>query len=354
MSLEFIKPDSNINFIGNRHLAFAASGLMILISVISMFWHRGLNLGVDFRGGLLLQIRLADPAAGGEPLRAVLTEAGYDVSGVQSFGGQDDGEWLVNVSGGPEVEGRTFAQGAIDALNSSLGEDKLEIRREEMVGPKVGDDLQQKALYAIFYSILMIIIYISGRFEQKWGSSAVFVGVLLGVIYLVGLFKVGVGILIITALLVTGVTCYFLKFSFALGGIIALAHDVVITTGVFSLLNKEITLSFVAAILTIIGYSLNDSIIVFDRLRENTQRNRKLGLPHLINRSINDTLSRTILTSGTTMLALISLFFLGGPVNQDFALALIVGIAVGTYSSIFIASPLLMLWEKKPAKTAVA
>jgi preprotein translocase SecF subunit len=138
-----------------------------------------------------------------------------------------------------------------------------------------------------------------------------------------------------------------MRFSFALGGIIALLHDVIITTGIFSLLNKEITLSFVAAVLTIIGYSLNDSIIVFDRIRENTRRMRRAVYPSIINRSINETLSRTILTSGTTIMALLSLYFLGGPVNRDFALAITIGITVGTYSSIFIASPLLLLWEKK-------
>jgi preprotein translocase subunit SecF len=230
-----------------------------------------------------------------------------------------------------------------------LGKTNVNVRREEMVGPKVGQDLRQKALYAIFYSLLIIIIYISGRFEKKWFISAAFVAILLGVIYLVSLFGVGVGTLIITAVIVTLVTCYFLKFTFALGGILALIHDVIITTGVFSILDKEITLSFVAAILTIIGYSLNDSIIVFDRIRENTQKTRKADFSQLINRSINETLSRTILTSGTTILALISLYFLGGPVNRDFALALLIGVSVGTLSSIFIASPILLLWEKKKA-----
>jgi preprotein translocase subunit SecF len=182
--------------------------------------------------------------------------------------------------------------------------------------------------------------------------SFLFAAILLGIVNLVGLFKVGVGSLIITALMVTIITCYFMRFSFALGGIIALLHDIIITVGIFSLLNKEITISFVAAILTIIGYSLNDSIIVFDRIRENRRRNRKQDYPLLINRSINETLSRTILTSGTTILALLSLYFLGGPVNKDFALAITIGIVVGTYSSIFIASPLLLLWEKAPRTEA--
>ncbi|MDR3135135.1 MAG: protein translocase subunit SecF [Deltaproteobacteria bacterium] len=357
MPFELIKPNSNFNFIGNRYKAFAVSGLLVIVSLLSIVYHKGLNLGVDFKGGLLLQFRLTeDPGA--EALRELFSQANFTISSLQSFGetGEDarnqyQNEYLVNISEGPvSAEGQNLSQLAVEALNKGLGQ-QVDVRREEMVGPKVGQDLRQKALYAIYYSILIIIIYISGRFEKKWGTSALFVGILLGVIYLVGLFGVGVGALIIVALIVTLVTCYFLQFSFALGGIIALIHDVIITTGIFSLLNKEITLSFVAAILTIIGYSLNDSIIVFDRIRENSQKNRKGDYASLINKSINETLSRTILTSGTTILALLSLYFLGGPVNRDFALALLIGIMVGTMSSIFLASPILLLWEKKkPAK----
>jgi preprotein translocase subunit SecF len=349
MSIELIKPNSNFNFIGNRHKAFALSAALILISIASLVYHRGLNLGVDFRGGLLLQFRL-DQDPGAEELRRLFSEAGFAVSSLQGFG--DDGdEYLANLSAGPAAEGQNLSKAAVALLEGGLGQNKVEVRREEMVGPKVGQDLQQKALYAIYYSILIIIIYISGRFEKKWGTSALFVGILLGVIYLVGLLGVGVGHLIVVALIVTLITCYYLKFSFALGGIIALIHDVIITVGLFSLLDKEITLSFVAAVLTIIGYSLNDSIIIFDRIRENSQKGRKLDHATLINKSINETLSRTILTSGTTIMALASLYVLGGPVNRDFALALLVGVTVGTFSSIFLAAPILLLWEKaKPGR----
>jgi preprotein translocase subunit SecF len=351
MSLEIFKPGINFNFIGNRYKAFALSGLLIAVSVVSMIAHRGLNLGVDFRGGLLIHARLLeDPGA--ERLREVLSGSGLAVSSLQGLGASGDGEYLVNISGGEAAPGRTLAQTAVDALEAALGADKVEILREEMVGPKVGEDLKQKALYAIYYSLLMIIIYISGRFQKKWWASAAFVGILLGIVYLAGLVGVGVGALIIVALIVTLITCYILKFSFAMAGIVAVVHDVIVTAGVFSLLDKEITISFVAAILTIVGYSLNDSIIVFDRIRENSQKHRKSDYPALINRSINETLSRTVLTSGTTLLALLSLYFLGGPVNRDFALALLVGIAVGTFSSIFIASPMLLLWDKKKAAAA--
>ncbi|MDR0550277.1 MAG: protein translocase subunit SecF [Deltaproteobacteria bacterium] len=345
MSLEIIKPGVNINFVGRRYYAFVISGLLILASIVSVVWRQGLNLGVDFKGGLNLQILLTDPNVKAENLRDILGAGGLVVSSLQNFG-ENQREYLINIQ--PQGEGVNLSKKTLEVLTAALGVDNVELRREEMVGPKVGDDLRQKALYAIYYSILMIIIYISGRFEQKWGTSALFMAILIGVVYLVSLFGVGVGVLIIVALIVTLITCYVLKFSYALGSILALIHDVVITVGVFSFFDKEITLSFVAAILTIIGYSLNDSIIVFDRIRENLRRPKAKGdLATIINRSVNETLSRTILTSGTTLMAVLSLFFLGGPVNQDFALALFIGMTVGTFSSVFVASPLLLLWEKK-------
>ncbi|MDR2142621.1 MAG: protein translocase subunit SecF [Deltaproteobacteria bacterium] len=349
MSLEIVKPGVNINFVGNRYYAFLISGLLLLASITSIIWHQGLNLGVDFRGGLNLQILLTDPNVEADEIRRILTEGGIEISSLQDFG-QGEREYLINIPPADDNTGErelNLSQKVMGLLNGALG-DKVELRREEMVGPKVGGDLRQKALYAIYYSILMIIIYISGRFEQKWGSSAMFMAILIGVIYLMSLFGLGVGTLIVIALIVTLITCYVMRFSYALGSILALIHDVVITVGIFSILNKEITLTFVAAILTIIGYSLNDSIIVFDRIRENLRRLKgKTDLATTINKSVNETLSRTILTSGTTMMAVISLYFLGGPVNQDFALALFIGMTVGTFSSVFIASPLLLLWEKK-------
>ncbi|MDR1081280.1 MAG: protein translocase subunit SecF [Deltaproteobacteria bacterium] len=345
MTVELIKPGVNVDFIGNRKWAFLFSGAMILISVISIIAHKGLNLGVDFQGGSLIQARFAEDSATPYAVREALAEAGFNVSSVQYYGEGGEREYLINVQNS-EGSGDTGLSGrVVDALSAAFGADGVEIRRQEMVGPKVGADLRQKALYAVYYSVLIIIIYITGRFEKRWGTAVLFASILIGAIYLVSLFGVGVGTLIITSLIVTCITCYFMRFTFALGGILALMHDVIITTGAFSLLDKEITLSFVAAILTIIGYSLNDSIIVFDRIRENHARNRRGDYPLIINRSINETLSRTILTSGTTLMALFSLYFLGGPVNKDFALALTIGITVGTFSSIFIASPILLLWE---------
>jgi preprotein translocase subunit SecF len=346
MSVEIIKPGVNVDFIGSRRWAFLFSGLLIAASIVSIIAHKGLNLGVDFQGGSLIQARFANENVTAEVVRDRLSEAGLAVSSIQDYGEGGDREYLINVhndagSGDASLSGRTVA-----ALTSAFGKDGVDIRRQEMVGPKVGADLRQKALYAVYYSVLIIIIYITGRFEKRWGTALLFAAILLGIVNIVSLFKVGVGTLIITAIIVTCITCYFMRFTFALGGIIALIHDVTITAGIFSILDKEITLSFVAAILTIIGYSLNDSIIVFDRVRENRARNRRSDYQVVINRSINETLSRTILTSGTTLLALFSLYFLGGPVNRDFALALTIGITIGTFSSIFIASPILLIWDR--------
>jgi preprotein translocase subunit SecF len=255
MSLELIRPGTNFSFIGYRYYAFAFSGLMILVSILSIAFHGGLNLGVDFQGGLLIQARFSDPAVTPDSVWETFAASPFAVSSVQDFGQSGDTEYLINLNATGDAPDGDLSLLASAVLNERYGADKVEIRRQEMVGPKVGADLRQKALYAIFYAILIIIIYISGRFEKRWGTPLLFCAILLGVIYLVSLFAVGVGALIITALIVTVITCYFMKFSFALGGILALLHDIIITTGAFSLMGKEITLSFVAAVLTIIGYS---------------------------------------------------------------------------------------------------
>jgi len=190
-------------------------------------------------------------------------------------------------------------------LAATYGKDKFEVRRVEIVGPKVGKDLRQKGINAMRIAMIGILLYITWRFE----------------------------------------------FRYAIGAIIALIHDVIITVGVFSLLDKEFTLPIIAALLTIIGYSLNDTIVVFDRIRENIRKTRKQSLREIINSSINQVLSRTVLTSVTTLLVVLALFFLGGAVIHDFAFALLVGILIGTYSSVFIASPTILAWETfKPTK----
>lgn len=219
-----------------------------------------------------------------------------------------------------------------------------------MVGPKVGEDLRQKALFAIFYAILFIAIYISGRFELKWLMSIIMALSLAFVVYVTSSFGMPVTWLIVIALIVTLGLCWFLKLKYALGAIIALVHDVIITIGAFALTEREISLSIIAALLTIVGYSLNDTIIVFDRIRENLKRFRRRPFEAIMNKSINETLSRTILTSTTTLVVVLALFILGGGVIHDFAFAMLVGVIVGTYSSVFVASPIILIWESKFTK----
>jgi preprotein translocase subunit SecF len=240
-----------------------------------------------------------------DSIRSVLKDIELSDSTIQEFGAPDT--ILIRVG---SADGELEEMGARikSALEEKQGFSGIIIERVEMVGPKVGKDLRMKALLAILYAIIGIVIYISWRFELQYAVAA----------------------------------------------IIALLHDVLITMGAFSLLDKEFTLVIVAAFLTIIGYSLNDTIVVFDRIRENTRRKSKESLKDIINSSINQTLSRTLLTSGTTLLVVVALFFLGGEIIHDFSFALLVGVVVGTYSSIFIASVFLVYWEsrahpKKPA-----
>ena len=353
MFRQVIKPGINIDFIGYRRTAFAISALVILICLGSIFF-KGLVLGIDFAGGLLVQAQFSQ-TTNPEDIRLAISKAQLPNPSIQSFGGEGDNEFLINLQiddisaegvAQEGTQGATLSGLVSEALVSKFGADQVEIRREEMVGAKVGDDLREKALSALYYSILMVLIYISGRFEQKWGTSAAMVAALLLAVYLAQLIGVDTIYRIALAVLVTVILCYFLKFKYALGAILALLHDVIITVGVFSLLDKEITLSFVAAILTIAGYSLNDTIIIYDRIRERTFGVRNEDYPSSINRSINETLSRTVLTSGSTLLVVFALYFLGGEVNRDFALALLIGISVGTLSSIFISASVLLFWSQ--------
>jgi len=226
----------------------------------------------------------------------------------------------------------------------------VEIRRVEMVGPQVGQDLREKALFAMFYALLFITIYISGRFELKWMISGIMTTALIGAVYVFTLLNVSIPWLIVGALIVTLVLFWFLELKYAMGAIAALVHDVTITVGIFSILDKEFTLAIIAALLTIIGYSLNDTIIVFDRIRENLRKYHKKPLEVILNRSVNETLSRTLLTSLTTLFVVVTLFALGGGIIHDFAFALIIGVVVGTYSSVFVASPILLAWQARQHK----
>jgi len=345
--MELIKPGINIDFIGKRNIAFLLSAVFIMASFALLAWRGGPNYGVDFTGGVVIQVKMEKEHSLSE-IRTALTTIRLGDSIIQEFGEREAHEYLIRVTN-PEVQAAGLGSEVRDALAARFGEE-VDIRQVEMVGPQVGQDLRQKALMAIFFSILLIAVYISGRFEMKWLMSIVMALVLASAVYFASLLGAGVTLLILIALAVTVGFCWFLNLKYAMGAIVALIHDVIITVGAFALLNKEISLPIVAALLTIAGYSLNDTIVVFDRIRENISRFRRKKFDEILNASINQTLSRTILTGATTIAVLVALFFLGGTVIHDFAFALIVGVIVGTYSSIYVASPVLLLWEARASQ----
>ena len=295
--MEFIRPGTNVDFIGKRNYALVFSGLMILIGIVSLIMHGGPRYGVDFAGGILVQIKFLQEVTAGE-IKETLQPINLQDSVVQQFEEKGQHEFLIQVQKkGIDVE--NIDQSISQTLAQRFGEGGFEVRRVEMVGPKVGKDLRRKGMLSIFYAVVFMLIYISWRFELRFG----------------------------------------------VGAILALIHDVLITLGVFSIANREITLPIVAAFLTIVGYSINDTIVIYDRIRENRRKKPNDPLPQVINQSINETLSRTILTSGTTLMVVLALFIYGGGVIHDFAFALLVGVMVGTYSSVYVASPVLIFWE---------
>ena len=340
--MQFIKPDINLNFIGKSKIAFYISMAMILVGIASLVIHKGPKYGIDFAGGTLIQIKFRAPA-NIDAIKLGLGTIDLGKSSVQEFGAQSENEYLIRTDK-PTMTAQGFSLEIEEALESATGKD-VEIRRVEMVGPQVGKDLREKALFAMFYALLFITIYISGRFELKWMLSGVMAGALMGAVYFLSLFNVSIPFLIAAALIVTLLLFWFLELKYAMGAIVALIHDVTITVGLFSIFDKEFTLPIIAAVLTIIGYSLNDTIIVFDRIRENLRKYHKKPPEFIINRSVNETLSRTILTSVTTLAVVVTLFVLGGGIIHDFAFALIVGVLIGTYSSIYVASPILLAWH---------
>ena len=374
---------THLNFVGTRKTAFIISVMLILAGLVSLTIKGGPDLSIDFVGGTLVQVRFEEPVPI-EQLREVVAGAGYEGAQIQVFG--QPNEYLIKVEkveesgiastkllealetvspgsnwhiidvkelppdyssgfeGGSlvvlgadsipphaELEEKVKAEGvgivkstletatrlavnlpyqgveakAAEKLRDSLirgfPERAIDIRRTETVGPRIGEELKNRAWAAIVISMFGILIYITWRFQ----------------------------------------------FKFAIGAIVALIHDVVITVGIFSILNKEISLAIIAALLTIVGYSLNDTIVVFDRIRENFSLRRKESYDRMINISINESLSRTIITSVTTLIVVLFLLFMGGEVIHDFAFALMVGILVGTYSSIYVASPILIEWQNR-------
>jgi preprotein translocase subunit SecF len=293
--MELIKPGINIDFVGKMKVAFGISIAAIVISIASVIWHGGLNYGIDFAGGTIVQIKF-QKATSADRIREAFKPIGLPNVIIQPFG---ENEVVVRI-GEAAAEGKELASMIDQSLQTALGAGTFEVRRVEMVGPKVGKDLTRKAILAIVFSWIGMLAYIAWRFE----------------------------------------------FRYAVGGIAALVHDTVITIGAMSLLNKEFDLTIVAALLTIIGYSINDTIVIFDRIRENVRKSSKQPLAQVINDSVNQTLSRTILMSFTVLVVLLALFFLGGAVIHDFSFALLVGVVVGTYSSIFVASPVVLAWER--------
>jgi len=342
--MQFIKPGINIDFIGKRKIAFALSLVMILISIGSLVINKGPRYGIDFAGGTLVQVKF-EASVAIDQIKSGLATMELAASAVQQFGQADDHEYLIRTDAtNPAMEGLSEK---IEKNLKAATNVPVEIRRVEMVGPQVGQDLREKALFAMFYALLLITVYISGRFELKWAMSGIVAAAIMGSVYLLSLFQVSVPFLMLAALIVSLVIFWFFEFKYAMGAIVALIHDVTITVGMFSIFDKEFTLPIVAALLTIIGYSLNDTIIVFDRIRENLRKYHKEPLSTILNKSINETLSRTILTSGTTMIVVVSLFILGGGIIHDFSFALMIGVLVGTYSSIFVASPILLAWQTR-------
>lgn len=347
--MQFIKPNTNIPFVAKRKYAYIVSAILILITIGSLIYHKGPRYGVDFAGGTEIQVKF-DQQVSIDDIHTGLRAMQLDDGVVQTFGSADDNEYLIrtDIESLNNIDAETISTVVAQHLAEST-QANVEIRRMEMVGPQVGKDLRENALLAIFFALLLIAVYISGRFEHRWSVSAI-VAIVLGFgVY--GLktilpFTINIPMMILLAVIITLALFWILKLKFAMGAIVSEIHDIVITVGVLSLFDKEFTLTTVAALLTIVGYSLNDTIIVFDRIRENLHKSPGEDTAKIINRSINETLSRTILTSLTTLIVVFSLFFLGGSIIHDFAFAIIVGILVGTYSSIFVASPILLIWAK--------
>lgn len=303
--MEIFKPNTNINFVGHKNLAMTISWILIMIGIFSVVSKGGLNFGLDFTGGSLVQVKMSKVTTAAE-VRETLADLDLKGLTIQQVGDLSD-EFLIKAHDA-ESKTESLANNVQKVLEGHYGTGTVDIRRAEMVGPQVGKDLRYKGMMAILYSIIGMLVYITFRFE----------------------FRFGVGV------------------------VIALIHDVLITLAFFSLFNKEIDLTVVAAFLTIVGYSVNDSVIICDRIRENLARHAGQKLDWIINRSLNDTLSRTVMTSGITMLSVIALFLFGGAVISNFALAMLIGIIVGTHSSIFVAAPVILFFDKGKTNAAPA
>ena len=306
-----ILPETHINFMGMRKAAYLFSALILLAGLASLVMKGGPRRGIDFAGGTLLDLHFSVKVAP-EDLRSAAASAGFPDAEIQTYEGSNDAlfrirEAIVQGTGTADQAASSPAMRIQQALAGEYPGISVEVLRQEVVGPKVGRELSSKAFMAVLFSVIAIMIYIALRFH-RW--------------------------------------------EYGLGAAIALAHDIFATLGVFSILDKEIGLTVLAAFLTIAGLSINDTIVVFDRVRENAGKHRKMTLFELLNLSINQTLGRTVLTVFTVTATTAALYFLGGTVIHDIALAILIGLAFGTYSSIFVASTLALdldLWKQKKA-----
>ena len=293
---------TTIDFIGKRKISFVISAIIGLIGIIGIIQiARGAaNMGIDFSGGTALQLKFAQPLSM-QQARDALARHNMKDANLQEI---KDGNKLLIKVGKANVAVGKVSDAIEEAFKKEMPGNSFVVESSTEIGPSIGDKLRKDTLIAVAISLLGIIIYIAWRFDIKFG----------------------------------------------VGAIVATLHDVLAMFAVFFLLNKEVNLLFITAVLTIAGYSLTDTVVVFDRIRENMHKDLKGAMHTIFNKSINEVLSRTMVTSLTVFLAALSLFFMGGEVIHDFALALVVGVAVGTYSSVFVASPIVALWESKPAK----
>jgi preprotein translocase subunit SecF len=299
--MELIKPGLKIPFTRYRKIALIVSTIVNLAVLILLFT-KGPNLGVDFAGGTMVHLKFQENVTIPD-VRQAFEKMGLGGSVIQDFGQPGANEYLVRLDK-TSVEIGALGEQIKKVLNEQFGADKFEVRRIESVGPKIGEDLRQRGALSVIVATIMMGVYIWLRFEL----------------------------------------------SFGIGAVIALVHDVLVAVGALLLANYEFDLTIIAALLTIVGFSVNDTVVICDRIRENMRKIKRETLEGIINISINETLSRTILTTGTTLLVLIALFVLGGAVIRPFAFTLLVGFISGVYSTIFIASPVILMWEKKPVK----
>ncbi|HXC51851.1 MAG TPA: protein translocase subunit SecF [Candidatus Limnocylindrales bacterium] len=297
--LELIRNDRNIDFFKLRPWAFGLSGLLTVLGIAALIWRGGPNYGIDFTGGIMLHVKV-DPSVTISDMRSAVDRLHLEEGGasVQEYGGAP-GEYLLRLATSEPGKANAEAERVRNVLTTELKDKNFTALRTEVVGPRVGAELRQRAILAVLLSTVMMGIYIAFRFDRRFGAGAA----------------------------------------------IALLHDVMVTVGALAIANMEVDLTVVAALLTIVGYSVTDTVVVADRIRENMHRSTKENLRSLINRSINETLSRTLLTSTTTLLVCTALFIFGGAVIHAFAFSLLVGIVTGTYSSIFIASPIVEMWK---------